>query len=142
MCASRKLLKFVGGVGVGELERPLSPLLTYQKMKNYLAPNGTMIWSTTTPVPPSYKARVNSDVLRINQQMATLFGPSGKHPEVVLSDMYGAVVRRCNTRALDGGVGYPQTADCPFIQSRGVHFSDTGKQFTALVAAGAIVEYL
>ena len=35
-----------------------------------------------------------------------------------------------------------ETADCPFIQSRGVHFSDTGKQFTALVAAGAIMQYL
>ena len=115
---------------------------TYLRMKKYLAPNGTAIWSTTTPVPPSYKGRVNSDVLRINAQMAKLFGPTGKYPEVVLSDMYGAVVRRCNTRALDGGLGYPETADCPFIQSRGVHFSDTGKQFTALVAAGAIMEYL
>ena len=115
---------------------------TYTKMKAYLAPNGTMIWSSTTPVPPSYKNRVNSDVLRINTQMATLFGPTGKHPDVVLSDMYGAVVRRCNTRELDGGIGYPESSDCEFIQSRGVHFSDTGKQFTALVAAGAIMQYL
>ena len=114
----------------------------YTRMKKYLAPNGTMIWSSTTPVPPSYHNRVNSDVLRINAQMATLFGRAGKYKDVVLSDMYGSVVRRCNTRALDGGIGYPQSSDCTFIQSRGVHFSDTGKQFTALVAAGSIMQYL
>ena len=110
-------------------------------MKNHLTPKGTMIWSTTTPVPPSYRARKNSDVLRvccktrmpflsfvsalrstshvqINKQMATLFGPNGTHPEVVLSDMYGAVVRRCNNDPISAG--YPVTKDCPFIQSRGV----------------------
>jgi hypothetical protein len=49
----------------------------YTKMKAHLTPRGTMIWSTTTPVPPSYHNRVNSDVLRINAQMAQLFGPNG-----------------------------------------------------------------
>eukprot|EP01051_Picozoa_sp_SAG22_P005289 SAG22_NODE_309_length_12657_cov_34.643733_4_plen_277_part_00 len=41
----------------------------YLEMKTHLAPHGTLIWSTTTPVPPSYKNRKNSDVLRINGQM-------------------------------------------------------------------------
>eukprot|EP01051_Picozoa_sp_SAG22_P005290 SAG22_NODE_309_length_12657_cov_34.643733_5_plen_85_part_00 len=71
---------------------------------------------------------------------AKLFGPAGKYPDVVLSDMYGAVVQRCNNDP--SSAGYPQTKDCPFIQSRGVHFSDTGKQFTAMVVAGAIAPYL
>ena len=36
---------------------------TYGLLKSALAPNnGTLIWSTTTPVPPSYKARNNTDV--------------------------------------------------------------------------------
>ena len=59
----------------------------YQRLRAHLRPKGTLIWSTTTPVPPSYHNRNNSDVLRINAQMAALFGPAGKHPEVVLSDM-------------------------------------------------------
>jgi hypothetical protein len=63
-----------------------------------------------------------------------------QHPEVILSDMYGAVVRRCNN--INGSRGYPQSADCPLVQSRGVHFSDAGKEFTAIVAAGAIAPYL
>ena len=46
----------------------------YQKMKTHLTPKGKLIWSSTTPVPPSYKGRVNSDVIRINDQMAALFG--------------------------------------------------------------------
>jgi hypothetical protein len=113
----------------------------YQKMKTRLTPNGRLIWSTTTPVPPSYKGRVNSDVIRINAQMAQLFGPNGTHPDVILSDMYGAVVERCNN-IIPASVGYPVSKDCPVVQSRGVHFSDAGKQFTALVAAGAIVPHL
>ena len=42
---------------------------------------------TTTPVPPSYHNRKNSDVVRINAQMARLFGPAGSHPEVVVSEL-------------------------------------------------------
>ena len=139
----------------------------YQKMKTHLTRKGRLIWSSTTPVPPSYKGRVNSDVIRINGQMAALFGappawplrpadravqghperasalrtgPNGTHPEVELSDMYGAVVQRCNNIA--ESVGYPQSKDCDVVQSRGVHFSDAGKQFTGVVAAGAIVPHL
>jgi hypothetical protein len=33
-------------------------------------------------VPPSYHGRNNSDVIRINAQMAALFGPAGTHKEV------------------------------------------------------------
>ena len=67
-------------------------------------------------------------------------GPNGTHPEVELSDMYGAVVQRCNN--IPASVGYPQSKDCDVVQSRGVHFSDAGKQFTGVVAAGAIVPHL
>jgi hypothetical protein len=54
--------------------------------------------------------------------------------------MYAAVVKRCNNIA--ASKGYPQSKDCDFLQSRGVHFSDTGKEFTAIVAAGAIAPFL
>jgi hypothetical protein len=113
----------------------------YLKMKRYLLPTGTIIWSTTTPVPPSYRGRKNVDVLRINTQMATMFGPKGKYTDVVVSDMYAAIVKRCNNRPNPNGT-YPEHVDCEVIQSNGVHMSDAGRQFTALVAAGAIAREL
>ena len=50
-----------------------------------------MTWTTSTPVPPSYHGRKSVDVLRINQQMAALFGPTGKYKDVFASDL---LVRR------------------------------------------------
>jgi hypothetical protein len=102
----------------------------YQDLKMALAPGGTLIWTTTTPVPPSYKNRNNSDVVAINALMAELFGPSGKHPEVKVHDLYSQIVERCNRDPASRG--YPETSDCDLIQSRGVHMSDMGKQYTAI----------
>jgi len=114
--------------------------LVYQAMKAALAPNGVLIWSTTTPVPPSYHNRKNTDVVRINQQMTQLFGPNSTHPDVLVSDLYSKVVQRCAHNLTTKG--YPQTSDCAFLQSRGVHFSDAGKQFTAVVTSAAIAPVL
>ena len=113
----------------------------YLKMKRWLIAGGSMIWSTNTPVPPSYRGRKNVDVLRINTQMAALFGPTGKYKDVFVSDMYGAVVKRCNNRPNPNGT-YPEHHDCDVIQSNGVHMSAAGRQYTALVAAGAIAAEL
>jgi hypothetical protein len=44
---------------------------------------------------------------------------SNRPSQVVISDLYSAVVRRCNN--IPASKGYPQTADCAFIQSRGLH---------------------
>jgi len=112
----------------------------YLQLRQMLAPNGTLIWTTTTPVPPSYKNRNNSDVRRANGQMRTLFGPGSKHPEVVIHDLYSEVVHRCNRDSTS--MGYPQTSDCTFLQDNGVHFSDAGRQFTGIMAAAAIAKYL
>ena len=89
----------------------------YQQLKGALAPNGTLVWATTTPVPPSYKNRNNSDVVRINGQMRGLFGPGSKHPEVVVHDLYAEVVARCSRDP--ASVGYPETSDCDVLQSNG-----------------------
>ena len=48
---------------------------------------GTFIFATTTPVPPSYHARNNTDVENVNKLARTLFGPTGKYPAVVLHDL-------------------------------------------------------
>jgi len=50
------------------------------------------------------------------------------------------VVQRC--RLQPGSQGYPQTQDCAVLQSRGVHFSDAGKHFTAIMSAAAILPHL
>ncbi len=42
-------------------------------MRAALKPGGALIWSTTTPVPITYKARKNSDVVMINGLMKDLF---------------------------------------------------------------------
>ena len=79
-------------------------------------------------------------VVAINAAMTKLFGPGSKHPEVAVSDLYGAVVSRCSRDPK--ARGYPQTADCDVLQSRGVHFSDAGKQFTGIMSAASIAPYL
>eukprot|EP00947_MAST-08B_sp_MAST-8B-sp1_P004666 g4666.t1 len=112
----------------------------YGVLKGALAPNGTLIWTTTTPVPPSYKARNNSDVVAINELAATLFGPKGKYPEVQVHDLYTQVVERCNRDP--GSQQYPTVQDCFGLQNHGVHFGAIGRQFTAIMTAASIIPWL
>jgi hypothetical protein len=108
------------------------------KMRTALAPNGTLIWSTTTPVPPSYKARNNTDVVRINGLMKQLYSQP-EYNDIRTNDLYSQVVQRCNN---DPGIEYPEKTDCQYLQSHGVHFSEVGKQYTALMTAASILPYL
>jgi hypothetical protein len=112
----------------------------YLQLKRMLKTNGTLIWTTTTPVPPSYKNRNNSDVIRINNQMRTLFGPGSRHPKVVVHDLYGEVVQRCHRDP--AARGYPETSDCVLLQDNGVHFSTIGRQYTGIMVSAAIAPYL
>jgi hypothetical protein len=66
-------------------------------MKAALKPNGTLIWSTTTPVPPDYKARNNSDVVRLNGLMKQLWASSG-YDDVLTNDLYQQVSASKNQR--------------------------------------------
>ena len=112
----------------------------FLQLKRLLAPNGTLIWTTTTPVPPSYKNRNNSDVVRINEQMRALFGPGSKHPDVVIHDLYGETVQRCSRDP--ESAGYPETSDCMLLQDNGVHFSTVGRQFCGVMVSAAIAPFL
>ena len=78
----------------------------YVQLKNMLAADGTIIWATTTPVPPSYKNRNNTDVVAANAAMRTLFGPGGKHTQVIVHDLYSEVVRRWRA-VLRGSMSWP-----------------------------------
>ena len=120
----------------------------YLRLKSALTANGKIIWRTTTPVPPSYTKRNNTDVVRVNQLAAKLFGGPGsssKYPEVIVHDLYAQIVERCNNPPKAGRNdtrGYPQTSDCFDVQSRGVHFSDAGIELTAVMTAAAILPHL
>ena len=119
----------------------------YLRLKSALAPNGKVIWRTTTPVPPSYTKRNNTDIVAVNALAAQLFGPGSKYPEVAVHDLYSQVVQRCNNPPKGAAKnndtrGYPQTSDCFDVQSRGVHFSDAGIQLTAVLTAASILPHL
>ena len=66
----------------------------YEQLARLLAPGGTLIWASTTPVPPSYNPsrRNNSDVVKANAQARALFGPASKHP--VKASAHMSKVRR------------------------------------------------
>ena len=115
--------------------------IMYHKLKGALAPNGTMIFGTTTPVPPSYDSnkRVNADVLELNVRARALFGPAGKYPDVRLNDLYGRVVDAC--RRDPATACYPETCDCPLMQNNGVHFSPAGQRLNAVDVAWWIAPF-
>ena len=108
------------------------------KMRKGLAPNGTLVWPTTTPVPPSYHNRNNTDVVRINGLMKQLLAQPA-YKDVLTNDLYSQVVQNCNNNPK---IDYPEKTDCSFLQSHGVHFSEVGKQYTGLMSAAAILPHL
>ncbi|KAH8072423.1 DUF2263-containing protein [Aureococcus anophagefferens] len=70
------------------------------KLKTGLAPGGTIVWVSTTPVPASYKDRNDTDVVDINGIMADLIAFDDCCDDVVFgADLYHAVVDRCNRNA-------------------------------------------
>jgi hypothetical protein len=100
-------------------------------------PHGKLLWVSTTPVPPSYKPRNNSDVVDINARARRIFDRLG----VAQEDLYSQVVAECRKNATTRG--YPETSDCLWLQPNGVHFGFTGNEslgrnFTGSMVARAI----
>ena len=83
----------------------------YWKLRSSMPPNATIIWATTTPVPPSYDNRKNSDVLEVNDIIRSLFGPAGKYREVIINDQYGTLVDAC--AVLNHLIANPDLVDLP-----------------------------
>jgi hypothetical protein len=98
----------------------------YTQLLPALAPAGTILFCTTTPVPASYKGRNDSSVVTINKLARKLFGPSSLHPHVLVHDLYAEVVNRCHSQYPTRAKGYPMEGDCP-LQPNGVHFCIPGK---------------
>ena len=130
---------FVAQVSTATYAAHMSRL--YEKIRAALPANGTVVFATTTPVPPTYpsRERVNADVLSINAALLDLFGPTGLHAAVRVDDLYNAVVGNC--RAYAASACYPDTCDCPRLQNDGVHFSDVGKRFLGVLVASYIARY-
>lgn len=109
----------------------------YLTFKRAMAPGGTVVFATTTPVPPSYtRGRDNKDVIAINDMAKTLFGPDGKYPEVLINDLYQHAVDVCKNDPETAC--YPDTCDCTHIQDDGVHFSPAGRRYNALMVASSV----
>ncbi|KAJ1448416.1 hypothetical protein M885DRAFT_539246 [Pelagophyceae sp. CCMP2097] len=111
-----------------------------QTLKGSLKPGGSLVWASTTPVPPSYQSRNDSDVVLINAAAAALLQSDCCRDVVFGADLYARVVERCGRDA--ESAGYPATSDCAYLQDNGVHFSDLGRRFTGLLVAAAIAPRL
>lgn len=123
----------------GQYSRNMERL--YKKLRQSLPRNATIVFATTTPVPPSYDSskRKNEDVVSVNAAVRDLFGPDGKYEDVKIDDFYSTLVRECNRGSADAC--YPETCDCPKLQDDGVHMSSLGKRVLAIEAAAAIAPY-
>ena len=113
----------------------------YKKLKESMPDDATIVWATTTPVPPSYPSskRSNRDVVSVNAKVTELFGPTGKYTDVLVSDFYQTLVDACHAHEPDDC--YPFTCDCPAVQNDGVHLSSLGARLLAIETAAAIAPY-
>ena len=113
----------------------------YWKLRSSMPPNATIIWATTTPVPPSYDNRKNSDVLEVNDIIRSLFGPAGKYREVIINDQYGTLVDACASRR-NASDCFPETCDCPEVHKHeDIHLSELGARAPGVAAAAKVATY-
>ena len=113
----------------------------YWKLRSSMPPNATIIWATTTPVPPSYNNRKNSDVLEVNDIIRSLFGPAGKYREVIINDQYGTLVDACASRR-NASDCFPETCDCPEVHKHeDIHLSELGARALGVAAAAKVATY-
>jgi len=122
---------------IPRIEYEANLLIMHAKLAAALNPGGKVLWVSSTPVPPTYSFRNNSDVVDINARAAAIFRYLG----VAQDDLYTEVVKEC--RINETTRGYPQTSDCLQLQSNGVHFGfpgseSAGRNFTGQCVGRAI----
>ena len=111
-------------------------LAIYEVSLKKLAPGGTFLWTTTTPVVPRAGDVTPGCVEKRNAIAASAL--SGK-PQVKVNDLYGNISAVCGTNYTIGA--------CPLQIGTtggpgGMHFNSAGRQFTALVTARSIAASL
>jgi lysophospholipase L1-like esterase len=117
----------------------------YEQIIQALAPGGTVIWTTTTPVATDWPGVAHHiDPGCIPRRNAIVMSALGGKPRLVVNDLYGAVTAVC-------GAAF-KLGDCPIqngapasstsVATGGMHFNAAGRQFTALVTAQTIVSQL
>jgi len=110
----------------------------YQKMKLALSPNGSVVFQTTTPVPPASNRNI-TDVYAINMLARSLF--ANYTPPVSVTPLFDMVVAECQSNHTT--LTYPFTSDCPQMQyTDNVHFIESGRSFTGTVVANSILKAL
>lgn len=110
----------------------------YRKMKQGLTAGGSVVFQSTTPVPPDSNRNI-TDVYAINMLAQSLF--ANYTPPVPVSPLFDMVVTECQSNV--STLTYPFTSDCPQLQySDNVHFTEEGRSFTGQVVANSILKVL
>jgi len=106
-------------------------------LKDHLATNGTIIWQSTTPVPPEAEHRTNDDVINFNNLASDTLT---QYDDVVTNDLYSQFILACHTNASE--VGYPDNSSCSLQQKTDVHMTDTGSAWHGKMVAMSILNAL
>eukprot|EP01043_Picozoa_sp_COSAG02_P059221 COSAG02_NODE_7509_length_2978_cov_2.356721_3_plen_620_part_00 len=123
-------------------------LAIYQRIVKALAPGGTVVWTTTTPVAMDWPGGSHHiDPGCISRRNGIAASALKGKPQLIVNDLYAAVTAVCGTRFKLGECpiqnGAPATSG-PHTSSAtgGMHFNAAGRQFTALITAQTIVSQL
>ena len=109
----------------------------YSAIHKSLAPNGTVVWTSTTPIATNCSSVVKNGcynvkpecVVQYNAIAADVFGSK---PDAVINDVYAAV----------NGVCGANFTTCSLQHEGDVHPSGPGKQFLAIETAAVIAPLL
>ena len=121
-------------------------LAIYDQIAKALAPGGTVVWTTTTPI--ATDSRVSHiDPACIPRRNSIAASALRDKPQLVVNDLYAAVTAVCGSNFKLGECpiqnGGPATAGPnASTATGGMHFNAAGRQLTALVTAQAIVSQL
>lgn len=129
------------GQGVSAQDYKANIEAIYEAAVAKLAPGGTFLWTTTTPVAQKCAATAECPPECIAIAASVL----GGKPHVKFNDLCANVSAICGTNysigecpIQRGSVGAPTSG----AEHGGMHFNSAGRQFTALVTARSIVAAL
>jgi hypothetical protein len=125
------------GVNVPKTDYIQNLATIYEAAHSSLAPNGSIVWVTTTPHSTTQAdCGLTGQAFNacIDDYNAAALELLGKKPDVKVCDLNAAVVSVC-------GKGYGK-GECNLQRYENVHFTDAGKQFCAIEVAHAVAPLL
>lgn len=114
-------------------------VLMYSELSTKLAPQGKLLWQSTTPVPPHNVNRKDTDVIALNEIAEKVWAQVPSPP--AMSDLYRKMVHACHQNVTTKC--YPRECECAQLQKSGnVHFTDQGNLFLGMQVASQIAALL